>query len=215
MSDMWSAATGIAAARLGTVTRDPALAVFTPWAAVATPTPFVADRMVCPSNDAEPEPAIDTAALEADAFAQGFAEGRRTAEIELAEDRAALIRLAESLQALRAEPHHELGLLLAETVERLVRQIVGEVTIDSAAVLARANAAAALIAEESRPARMRLCPEDHARLADADLPVDLIADATLAPGTVLVETGEGWIEDGPEAGLEKLSAALDRMGVPR
>lgn len=208
---MWSAATGIAAARLSDFAREPQPVSFMPWASSRR---AVADENFAP-EPARPQPAIDVAALEADAFAQGFAEGRRTAEMEIADERAALLRLAETLQALRPEPHHELGLLLAETVERLVRQIVGEVALDKDIILRRASGAAEMIAEESIPARMRLSLEDHERLKGANLPVEMIADATLTPGMVLVETGEGWIEDGPEVGLEKLRIALDKMGVPR
>lgn len=211
MSDMWNAATGIAAARLSDLARDPKPVSFTPWARSRRPA-FEAHE---PAPQARPEQTIDVAAIEADAFAQGFAEGHRTAAMEVADERAALVRLAESLQTLRPEPHQELGLLLAETVERLVRQIVGEVALDKDIILRRATAAAELIADESTPARMRLSPEDHERLRDARLPVEMIADASLTPGMVLVETGEGWIEDGPEVGLEKLRIALDKMGVPR
>lgn len=207
---MWNAATGVAAARLADFLAEPKPVSFTPWARTGY---GMTDHF-----EGEPtraQPAVDVAAIEADAFAAGFAEGRRTAELEVADERAALLRLAETLQALRPEPHQELGLLLAETVERLVRQIVGEVTLDQDIIRARANAAAELIAEEATPARMRLSPEDHARLQDAELPVEMIADPALPAGMVLVETGEGWIEDGPEVGLEKLRIALDKMGVPR
>lgn len=213
MSDMWNAATGIAAARLGDFVREPSPLSFTPWGRSYGSAAQRAD--VGARAAAAAEPVVDIAVLEADAFAAGFSEGRRTVEMEVAAERDALLRLAETIEALRPEPHHELGLLLAETVERLVRQIVGEVTLDKDIILSRANAAAELIAEEATPARMRLSPEDHARLIGADLPVEMVADAALVPGMVLVETGEGWIEDGPEVGLEKLRIALDKMGVPR
>ncbi|WP_380872533.1 hypothetical protein ACFB49_34620 [Sphingomonas sp. DBB INV C78] len=213
MSDMWSAATGIAAARLGDFARDANPTSFTPWATSRSAAPRVIEPMV--RHAAAPEPVEDMATIEAEAFAAGFAEGRRTVEMEFAAERDAILRLAETLEVLRPEPHHELGLLLAETVERLVRQIVGEVTLDNDIILARANAAAELIAEESTPARMRLSPDDFERLQGADLPVQMVADENIVPGMVLVETGEGWIEDGPEVGLEKLRIALDKMGVPR
>lgn len=209
---MWSAATGIAAARLGDFVCEPNLRNFTPWLRRSDPAPRVVEPAVR-APVAEPE--VDMAQIEADAFAAGFDEGRRTVELECAAERDAVLRLAETLEALRPEPHHELGLLLAETVERLVRQIVGEVTLDQDIIRARADAAAELIAEESIPARMRLSPDDFQRLQGADLPVAMIADEAIVPGMVLVETGEGWIEDGPEVGLEKLRIALDKMGVPR
>lgn len=207
---MWNAATGIAAARLGDFLAEPKPVSFKPWARTVH---AMTDHFEGEPHRAQAD--ADVAAIEADAFAAGFSEGRRTAELEVADERAAVLRLAETLQALRPEPHQELGLLLAETVERLVRQIVGEVTLDQDIILRRATAAAELIAEEATPARMRLSPEDHTRLQDAALPVEMIADPALPAGMVLVETGEGWIEDGPEVGLEKLRIALDKMGVPR
>jgi len=123
-------------------------------------------------------------------------------------------QLVAGLEALRPEPPAMLAGLIAETVGRLVRQIVGAAPVDAELLLARAEAAAALVIDETRP-RLRLCPADHARLADAGLAIDLFSDAALAPGTILIETQDGWIEDGPQAGLARLAAQLDRMGVPR
>lgn len=163
----------------------------------------------------EPTLVIDPAEIEATAFAAGFDEGLRTAQVELEAERAALAILAESLTVLKPEPSRDLALLLSETVGRLVRQVMGEVAIDEALLLRRTEQVAALIAEASVPGRMRLHPDDLARLAGARLPVELVADPTLAPGTALLETNEGWIEAGPDVALEKLAAALDRLGAPR
>ncbi|MDB5684824.1 MAG: hypothetical protein JWM75_2522, partial [Sphingomonas bacterium] len=35
------------------------------------------------------------------------------------------------------------------------------------------------------------------------------------PGSIVIETRDGWIEDGPDAALDRLRVQLDRMGVPR
>ena len=40
-------------------------------------------------------------------------------------------------------------------------------------------------------------------------------DAGLARGSIVLETGHGWIEDGPAVRLERLRAELDRMGAPQ
>ena len=37
----------------------------------------------------------------------------------------------------------------------------------------------------------------------------------LERGTLILETGHGWVEDGPAVRLERLRAELDRMGAPR
>jgi flagellar assembly protein FliH len=210
MSDLWNRASAVAAARISPYIRPAEEQVFTPWSA--------AYRLATPAE----EPAQDVASPEAEvhdvlaaAYTDGFNEGHRTATKELAAERDAVARLAETLEVLEPEAPHDLAVYLAETVERLVRQIVGEVSLDGALLLERATAAAALIAENAAPGRMRLHPDDLARLEGADLPVERVADPQLAPGTVLLEAGQGWIEDGPEVGLEKLRTALDRMGVPR
>jgi len=212
MSDLWNHASATAAARITGLGAPREAKTFTPWS----------QAYGAPAADENGEDGaahggspIDPTDLQASAFAEGFNQGRRTVEMEVAAERDAIARLAETLEQLEPEPPHELGAMLAETVERLVRQIVGVVAIDRDLLLDRAMNAAALIAEEATPSKMKVHPDDLARLDGANLPLELVGDVTLAPGTILVETGEGWIEDGPVAGLEKLRIALDKLGVPR
>ena len=150
-----------------------------------------------------------------DMFEHGFEEGRRAAEQELGEARAAIARLAESLDVLRPEPSNALALLLAETVERLVRQIVGQVEIDGALLVSRAEAAAALIGTETAPARLRVHPDDLPFFIGARVPVEIMADPSIERGGLKLETGQGWIEDGPAVRLDRLRAELDRLGAPQ
>ncbi len=213
MSDLWNHASAAAAARICAFSHRAEVAPFTPWSIG-----FARDEVEAEAPVAEAIPAaavIDPAQIEAEAFAMGFEEGHRTAALEMAGERDEIIRLVEALGVLQPEEPVALGELLAETVDRLVRQIVGEVSIDGTLLADRAHAAAALIADETAPSRMRLHPDDHRRLGNAAIPVDMVADSTLAQGTVLLESSGGWIEDGPDVGLEKLRAALDRLGVPR
>lgn len=149
------------------------------------------------------------------AYARGIADGRRTAEIDFAEERAVVAQLAETLPNLRPEPTLPLALLLAETVDRLVREIVGEVELDRDKLLARAKAAAELVGEATQPARLRVHPDDAVLLADAHLDVEVEADITLPRGTLLLETADGWIEDGPAVRLERLRAELDKVAAAR
>ncbi len=123
--------------------------------------------------------------------------------------------MAESLQALEPEPASDLSYILAEVVDRLVTQIVGEVTIDRATLLDRIHNVAEMITEETGPMRLRMHPADVELLADADIPLPRHSDAHLVRGTVILETGEGTIEDGPEIRLAKMRSALDRMGIGR
>ena len=171
-------------------------------------------RMIDGDVAADPAPqpfAQDRMSVEEAAFAQGFAEGRRTVELELAAERDALVRLAESLEVLTPEPANALALMLVETVDRLVRDIVGSVEIDANLLLARAKAAAELVAANVAPSKLRVHPADLAHLEGAGLEVALEPDPTLARGSLLLETGDGWIEDGPAIRLERLRTELDKM----
>lgn len=157
----------------------------------------------------------ERARREEEAFAAGHAEGRREAELDYEAERDALARLAQSLQVLRPEPANALALLLAETVDRLVREVVGEVEIDANLLVERARQAAALVAREVEPTKLRAHPDDIIHLQNAALDVPLEADPGLTRGSIVLETGNGWIEDGPAVRLEKLRTELDRMGAPQ
>jgi len=202
MSGLWPGS-----ARVAPRTVMPANA-FVPWARrldVAPPPVFEEDEEELPAA-----PVIDPEAIALDGFARGFDEGRRTVEAELAQERAAVRRLAAALESSRPEPPAALAQLLAETVGRLVAQAVGEAGVDPDLLLARAQAAAAMVAEEARPARLRVHPDDAVRLGDA-APLPIVPDPLLMPGSVVVESRDGWIEDGPQVALDRLRAALDNL----
>jgi len=162
------------------------------------------------SNDVD-----DVEALIAQGYADGLSEGHRLATIELDEERAALARLAEGLACLNPEDADGLAAMLANAVKRLVTQIVGEVEINPDTLAERTRAVAAMIAEETAPTRLRLHPTDIARLTDARIAVEMIGDPLLAPGTIVLDTGSGWVEDGPHIRLERLRSQLDRLGAPK
>ena len=157
----------------------------------------------------------ERARIREEAFALGCEEGRKTVEAEFAAERDALGRLAEALAVLRPEPANALALLLAETVDRLVRQVVGEVEIDANLLLARANAAAQLVGKDVEPTRLRAHPDDLAYLQAGKLEIPLHPDPTLTRGAIVLETGHGWIEDGPAVRLDRLRTALDKMAAPQ
>jgi flagellar assembly protein FliH len=206
MSDFWTQDRIAGAQPISTLSLPP-LGAFTPWGNLGR---AVSENGFAP---AEPTAALDPDAIRDEAFAEGFAEGAGMLEQAILDERAAVTALAESLECLRPEPPGPLAALLAETVERLVRQIVGEVEIDRERLLTRAHAAAEVIAEENAPARMRVHPADLDRLRMAELQVELVGDPDVAAGTVLVECDQGWIEDGPGVALDRLRDALDRMGA--
>lgn len=203
MSRLWAQEKAQDAASLGSFVVRRSAEVFRPWAG--------ASGAAC--SDSVP---VDMACqVEEIAFARGLAEGRRTVEAELVAEREALVQLAENLAALKPEPTLPLAMLLAETVDRLVRQVVGEVEIDGLTLLSRAKAAAALIGEATQPARLKANPEDAALLEEAALDVPIEADLALPRGAVMVETAVGWIEDGPAIRLERLRAELDKVAATR
>ena len=157
----------------------------------------------------------DAEALIAQGYADGLNEGRRLAMIELEEERAAMQRLAASLDCLNPQGSDGLAAMLSNAVKRLVTQIVGEVEINADTLLERTQAVAAMIAEETAPSRLRLHPTDVVRLQGAPISVELVGDPLLAPGTIVLDTGTGWVEDGPHVRLEKLRAQLGRLGAPK
>ena len=169
-----------------------------------------------PEEDVLPmTPEQERSRIEEEAFAAGHAEGRREVEEECDAERDALARLALSLQVLKPEPANALALLLAETVDRLVREVMGQVDVDANLLIARARQAAALVARDVEPSKLRAHPDDLVHLERAGLGLTLEADAGLARGSIVLETGHGWIEDGPAIRLERLRAELDRMGAPQ
>jgi flagellar assembly protein FliH len=215
---MFNAGFGIGeAARVGPKTVAAPIS-FTPWAhrlSAASPDPFADEELAADMAPPPAAPVIDPEAIALDGFAKGFEEGRRTLEAQLAEERVALARLAAAMEAARPEPPAALATVIGETVGFLLRQIVGEVEVDADLLRRRAEAAAALVAEESRPARMRLHPADLGRLADAKISLTLVPDAGLSPGSIVVESRDGWIEDGPQVALERLQVQLSALAVPR
>lgn len=166
-----------------------------------------------PGNDHDPDPTAEEEAIsaEARAYAQGYDDARRTVEAEFAAERNALVRLVESLEVLRPEPTNALALLLAEAVDRLVREIVGQVDVDPVLLLERTKAAAALVGENVEPSKLRAHPDDLPHLIEASIDLPMEADPNLARGSIVLETGHGWVEDGPAVRLERLRAELDKM----
>ena len=155
--------------------------------------------------DAEGAPADDP-------FALGLAEGQRLAEAGFAIERDHLLALVAGAEALQDEPSEELAQLIAETVERLVRQIVESAPIDGDWLRAQAETAAAMVAEADKARTLWVNPADAALLMDAPIALPIEADPSMARGTVRIETSAGWIEHGRAVYLNELRAALGSDG---
>jgi flagellar assembly protein FliH len=149
-----------------------------------------------------------------DPFALGLAEGQRLAETAFAAERHALLALVASAEALQDEPSEELAQMIAETVERLVRQIVAAAPIDTAWLEAQAETAATMIAECDKARTLWVHPGDAALLVDSALTLPVETDASMMRGTVRIETSAGWIEHGRSVYLDELRAALGREEEP-
>ena len=150
---------------------------------------------------------IDELDLE-DPFALGLAEGQRLAEAAFVAERHQLLALLAGAEALQDEPSEELAQLIAETVERLVRQIVDMAPIDAEWLQAQAETAAAMVADADKARTLWVHPEDAALLADAPLAMAVESDPAMMRGTVRLETSTGWIEHGRAVYLDELRTAL-------
>ncbi|WP_332817020.1 FliH/SctL family protein [Sphingopyxis sp.] len=143
-----------------------------------------------------------------DPFARGLAEGQRVAEAAFVAERHQLLALLAGAEALQDEPSEELAQLIAETVERLVRQIVAAAPIDAEWLRTQAQTAADMVADADKARSLWVHPEDAALLIDCPLTIALESDPAMMRGTVRIETSTGWIEHGRAVYLDELRAAL-------
>lgn len=214
MSEVWTPEDIGSAARAEAWTRPAPSEHFTPWGGNGHPKRRASDFAPSP-REAKAEAVTSIETLRNEAFAEGFEQGRQTVLQEFAREREALAELIRSAEALQPESTGPLAAVLAETVTRFVRQIVGEVKIDPAMLRERAATIAEMVTAESGPARLRMNPDDIAMLDGVDLGIATAPDHHLVSGQIVLETGEGWIEDGPQVRLAKLRTQLDSMGLPR
>src|SRR3546814_7317360 len=111
------------------------------------------------SEPAEAEPAPAEIEAAEDPFALGLAEGQRLAEAAYATERHRLLALLAGAEALQDEPSEELAQLIAETVERLVRQIVDNAPLDAEWLKKQAEVAAAMVAEADKARTLWVHPD--------------------------------------------------------
>lgn len=143
-----------------------------------------------------------------DRYAQGFADGFAAGLARRSEDDRAVERLEKALLACRPEPTDDLGTLIAETVQRLVRQVVGDCQIAPDDLLQRAQRAATLIAKEDAATVLHVNPED-AKLLPAEIAgLAIVPQPDLARGDIVIPCAAGTIEDRISQRLAALEAAL-------
>jgi flagellar assembly protein FliH len=145
-----------------------------------------------------------------DRFEEGYSRGQRDAFTAFEGERSRYRELIISMEALQPEPSEELAMLIAESVERLVRTTVGEAPIDPELLLERARRAAAIIGDADVARTLHLHPADAALIPDAEIPLTIVADPAMPRGSVRIDGSAGWVEDGVPAYLDTLR---DQLGL--
>jgi flagellar assembly protein FliH len=151
---------------------------------------------------------INMAQQSADAFSEGFAAGHRSATEALSEECAQLRALLAKAEALQPEASDAVAALIAETVLRLVTDIVGNAPVDQALLERRIDEAMAVITECDAARNVVLHPDDAALLNNGAIALPIVPDATLARGDLRIECASGSIEHGVSQRLEALYLAL-------
>lgn len=168
---------------------------------------------VRPNASAEP---LDTAAVEREAFAKGYAQGER-AGMDAAATRAdaMLRRLAQTIEelgALRNEMIHRTERQAVQLVLAIAERIVQrEVTLDRTLLLAIARVALDRLGEYGS-ATIRLHPDDYqaigAKPSIEDASVRVVADPAVSRGGCHVESDFGFMDASPESQFRELARAL-------
>lgn len=164
-------------------------------------------------------PSFDRAAIERDAFAQGFAQGERSgAEAAAARSEAVLHRLKqtiEELQSLRAEMIHKTERQVVQLAIAMAKRIVHrEISLDPELLSAMARVALDRLGDAAS-ATIRLHPDDYAATAGAngDVRTDssvvrVVADPVVRRGGCLVQSEFGLIDVSADAQIQELATAL-------
>lgn len=154
-------------------------------------------------------------AARSDGFADGLAAARGEAEAIRIAETAAIERLVESLQNISGFDRDSLAARLRQTVLHLVTRLVGDVGLAPELMEARIRAAVGMIADSTEIGTIRLHPDDL-KLLEGRMPERLtaIADPSVEPGGIRVETRTGVIEDSPSQWLGQLAAAIDKTALP-
>ena len=147
-----------------------------------------------------------------DRYSVGLADGQMLAETAFAVERQRLLNLITSADALQAEDNAEIGFLLDNSIRQIVRNIIGEISLDPSFLEQQILAATALLTEADKGRHICLNADDLALLSGIRLPLPCKADPNLPVGSIRIECSEGWIEHGPAFALQRLDDALRSAG---
>lgn len=143
-----------------------------------------------------------------DPYVRGYEEGYAYALNEYVAERRQLLDLLAAASALQNEPSEELASLIAETVERLVREIVEDAALDKDRLIRRARKAAKLIADCDAARTMWVNPQDIILLQEANIGLTICADPAAEQGSIRIDCSTGWIEHGTTLYLQQLRTEL-------
>lgn len=154
----------------------------------------------------------DDSAL-ARAFADGEAHGRAMAQQDLIEQAETRAGLALSLARLDEALARELTGRLAETVAALCEATLAPLALDRELLERRCVDAAARVGEGVIDATLRLHPDDLDMLDPAFASTwHILSDGSLERGTVIFDTPDGAVVDGPGEWRDALREALGLAG---
>lgn len=182
-----------------------------PYAALAGGSGFQSDPRFC--NDSSGAQSSAPADPVAQAWNEGYAAGSQEAAglaAAAAEENArAQAAITLSFARLDAQLAEELRRKLFITVETLCETAIAPLALDKAALAARVERAAAMLARADDNRILRLHPADYTTIAQ-QLPASLevVPDPALARGAIRVETASGGVEDGPDNWRRAIAEAL-------
>jgi flagellar assembly protein FliH len=153
----------------------------------------------------------DLPKAEADPYAAGYAAARMTAATEFNAERTMLLRLIETAATITLSDPEPLATLLAETVLRLVEDVVGVTPVDEGLLRERALALASVIHGADGPVVLRVHPDCLPMLEGLRGDIGVCGDPAVDPGQIVMTVGEGTAEDGVTSALDRVRAALDAI----
>lgn len=183
-----------------------------PLTALASRGGFVADPRFAAARPRQASP-VAASDPKAEAWADGYAQGRAEAEeeaaIALAAERDGLSALATSFVKLDAAHEEELRQRLFATVEALLETAIGPFALDREAFADRIVKAASMLARADDARVLRLHPEDAVWVAP-QIPegLEVVPDPALERGALRLEGDAGGVEDGPAHWRRAIAEAL-------
>ncbi|MDB5701133.1 MAG: hypothetical protein JWL66_1332 [Sphingomonadales bacterium] len=149
--------------------------------------------------------------FEGDLYADGYAAARREAIVEVAAERTMLMQLIEAATSIEVAEPEPLAQLLAETVLRLVGDVVGRAEIDATLLRERALVLAEAIHGPAGPIIVRVHPDCVSMLDGLRDDICVCGDAAVEVGQIVATIGDRGAEDGVVSALDRVRAALGAM----